>query len=113
VKSSVIKLIGWWPVAILTAPLAVYLTLRYLFGLQQTTGWQSWMFPAGQLLALVGCAFIVLPLRGRAKRAQGELCIHCRYVLTDLQSPGTCPECGKPFPADRHASVWRSAGFLG
>lgn len=50
--------------------------------------------------------------RSKVVGVAGRVCIHCKYLLVDLRAPGVCPECGRPFPDDAHASVWREAGVL-
>ena len=66
---------------------------------------------------VIGIAVELVTLRiGRVVRrlrgARGCLCITCQYDLRSLPAPGTCPECGQAFPADRFASAWVSAGAI-
>jgi hypothetical protein len=58
------------------------------------------------LLAVIGMWWCRRGLRARLRRADGRLCVYCRYTLKDLPSPGICPECGNAFPIDGHASRW-------
>ena len=111
-KYSSLKMLKWGPPALLAAP--IFIT----WGLSAALGPRLPIFAKTALyLALLAVALTIIGLRHRALRrrlisAQGRVCIHCRYALTDLPSPGICPECGQAFPADGHASVWKSLDML-
>lgn len=50
-------------------------------------------------------------LRSRWNAAHRRLCVHCAYNLRSLGEHGICPECGKPFHAQRDAISWSRAGY--
>lgn len=44
-----------------------------------------------------------------ASRGAGRYCLDCRYTLQGLNSPGECPECGRPFNLSDWSTFTREA----
>jgi hypothetical protein len=57
------------------------------------------------VLSFMGTARIV----GRARRADGNLCVRCAYDLRDLEGSGICPECGGAYDRAATRRAWALA----
>ncbi|MFN0012708.1 MAG: hypothetical protein ACKVS8_13810 [Phycisphaerales bacterium] len=77
--------------------------------------WKPWvLFTAlgmGIGIVVIGAAESTR-LTSRVRIARGRVCVKCHYTLAGLPAPGTCPECGEPFPEDGHAARWVEVGLL-
>jgi RNA polymerase subunit RPABC4/transcription elongation factor Spt4 len=53
-------------------------------------------------------SYIFSRVRGRAQveDKQFRICPRCRYNLSGLPDPGSCPECGRPFSDDELSELW-------
>ena len=98
------NLFGAWPTAI---GYAQFPGLLIAMALVPSGNWIFAAFILNVVLGLIFLLWIRPRLRTQVRGADGRLCVYCRYSLKDLPSPGICPECGKNFPLDGYASLWK------
>lgn len=68
-----------------------------------------WFYGPAFVVTLVALLFVLRAMirwSRLVRQHDGRLCIRCMYPLGSLDSPGTCPECGEPYPIDAHRSAW-------
>ena len=99
--------VAWWTGLVVIVP-----TFIYSYFIPSLVGHvPKWMiFTPFVLLGGVPAYVVFKCSRTLSKKldsADGRLCVYCRYSLRDLPSPGKCPECGREFPLDGYASVWK------
>lgn len=61
-----------------------------------------------------GQFYIILNLRRlkrRLRQADGHLCPMCAYDLSGVATPGSCPECGTPFDAQKIRQAWKDVDW--
>lgn len=105
----------WWvvsPYVWLVLPAFAAWRLWSGFG-PQSVGWLARTHSGTILIGIIAIAQIVIlwrvmHVRRELRSGDRRFCLYCGHSLVGLESPGTCPECGRSYETAAVRSAWRS-----